>query len=353
MWFFTVIFGALGVGLLVSIFQNIGYFLSVVLGLAAFLLLLVLPVIVIDKASKGKLTYSSRFSRDDAQERPQRFSEPVAHPNALSASGGNRPNAAPLLLPEVKPTPDRCLISMKRGILYCRAFATVLSACSWIPGIAGDLPLESQTEAIHPAAPGVQDMASRRVKIKAGVDEAEKRRNRTKARVRSKVESPFRILKRVFGFTKVHYRGLKWLQPASAETTSIPSVTAPWKRNEVKWAPAGSSHPMVLKGSAAAAIVVKLKSKGKPKALTGPQNPWIVDPQYYKIQFENSEVRVTRGRIGPKEGTPLHEHSLNRVFVYLTKMDFRVVPEGKKPEHAVQKSAQLPGALPSAIRSIT
>lgn len=64
----------------------------------------------------------------------------------------------------------------------------MLSACSWIPGIEGDLPLESQTEAIHPAAPGAQGMASRRVKIRAGVDEAEKPRNRTKARMRSKVE---------------------------------------------------------------------------------------------------------------------------------------------------------------------
>jgi IS5 family transposase len=37
----------------------------------------------------------------------------------------------------------------------------------------------------------------------------ERRKNRTKAGVRSKVEWPFRILKRVFGYTKVRYRGLK------------------------------------------------------------------------------------------------------------------------------------------------
>lgn len=30
-----------------------------------------------------------------------------------------------------------------------------------------------------------------------------------KARVRAKVEHPFRVLKRVFGFEKVRYRGLK------------------------------------------------------------------------------------------------------------------------------------------------
>ena len=43
-----------------------------------------------------------------------------------------------------------------------------------------------------------QDMTSRRTKFKNYVDEEAKRKNTTKARVRAKVEWPFRILKRVF-----------------------------------------------------------------------------------------------------------------------------------------------------------
>ena len=46
-------------------------------------------------------------------------------------------------------------------------------------------------------------------KYKNFVDEIAKAKNRVKARVRAKVEHPFRILKRVFGFEKVRYRGLK------------------------------------------------------------------------------------------------------------------------------------------------
>jgi IS5 family transposase len=84
----------------------------------------------------------------------------------------------------------------------------------------GDAGYQGQTDAIHAAAPHAQDMTSRRVKSKAGVDAAEKRKNHTKARVRAKVEWPFRIVKRVFGFTKVRYRGLKknheWLCAAFA-----------------------------------------------------------------------------------------------------------------------------------------
>ena len=75
--------------------------------------------------------------------------------------------------------------------------------------VSGDAGYQGQTEAIHATAPEAQDMTSRRVKTKAGVDEQEKQKNRTKARVRARVEWPFCILKRVFGFTKVRYRGLK------------------------------------------------------------------------------------------------------------------------------------------------
>lgn len=84
----------------------------------------------------------------------------------------------------------------------------------------GDAGYQGQSVAIHAAAPDAQDMISKRVKTKAGVDEEQKRKNRTKARVRSKVEWPFRVLKRVFGFVKVRYRGLKinheWLCAAFA-----------------------------------------------------------------------------------------------------------------------------------------
>jgi IS5 family transposase len=84
----------------------------------------------------------------------------------------------------------------------------------------GDAGYQGQTEAIHEAAPDAQDMTNRRTKFKNYVDEEGKRKNRTKSRVRAKVEWPFRILKRVFGFIKVRYRGLKknheWLCAAFA-----------------------------------------------------------------------------------------------------------------------------------------
>jgi hypothetical protein len=41
------------------------------------------------------------------------------------------------------------------------------------------------------------------------VDEVERAKNRAKSKVRAKVEHPIGIIKRVFGFAKVRYRGLK------------------------------------------------------------------------------------------------------------------------------------------------
>lgn len=73
----------------------------------------------------------------------------------------------------------------------------------------GDGAYQGQGEVIRQAAPRAQDMTCRRTKYKDLVDELQRKKNRVKAKVRARVEHPFRILKRVFGFDKVRYRGLK------------------------------------------------------------------------------------------------------------------------------------------------
>ena len=49
----------------------------------------------------------------------------------------------------------------------------------------------------------------RRCRYKDRVDEVERAKNRTKSRVRSRVEHVFGVMKLKFGFSKVRYRGLK------------------------------------------------------------------------------------------------------------------------------------------------
>jgi transposase, IS5 family len=73
----------------------------------------------------------------------------------------------------------------------------------------GDGAYQGQGEAIRKAAPRAQDMTSRRTRYKQVIDQLQRRKNRTKARVRAKVEHSFHILKRIFGLVKVRFRGLK------------------------------------------------------------------------------------------------------------------------------------------------
>src|SRR5205823_12246635 len=66
-----------------------------------------------------------------------------------------------------------------------------------------------QTEVIHECAPQAQDYTHRRYRFKQRVNEVQRAKNRTKSKVRSKVEHVFQVLKLKFGFVKVRYRGLK------------------------------------------------------------------------------------------------------------------------------------------------
>jgi transposase, IS5 family len=72
----------------------------------------------------------------------------------------------------------------------------------------GDQAYRGQTEAMHAAAPRAQDLTSQRCRYKDRIDPQERERNRTKSRVRSRVEHVFQIMKLKFGFVKVRYRGL-------------------------------------------------------------------------------------------------------------------------------------------------
>ena len=73
----------------------------------------------------------------------------------------------------------------------------------------GDQAYRGQHDVIRACAPRALDFTNRRWKYRGVVDEAEKARNRTKSKVRAKVEHCFFVIKRVFGFVRVRYRGLE------------------------------------------------------------------------------------------------------------------------------------------------
>lgn len=73
----------------------------------------------------------------------------------------------------------------------------------------GDSAYQGQGHVIKDCAPNAQDLTNRRYRRNGAVDEVERAKNKTKSSVRAKVEHPFLVIKRVFGFAKTRYRGLE------------------------------------------------------------------------------------------------------------------------------------------------
>lgn len=74
--------------------------------------------------------------------------------------------------------------------------------------VYGDQAYKSQAVVIRAKAPKARDFTNQQCKWKGRVDEAIKAKNHNKSRIRSRVEHSIGVIKRVFGFAKVRYRGI-------------------------------------------------------------------------------------------------------------------------------------------------
>ena len=72
----------------------------------------------------------------------------------------------------------------------------------------GDSAYSGQGAVIAEYAPRAKDFSNKKGARNRPLSAEDKRKNRTKSKVRAKVEHPFLILKRIFSFNKVRYRGL-------------------------------------------------------------------------------------------------------------------------------------------------
>jgi len=74
--------------------------------------------------------------------------------------------------------------------------------------VYGDSAYSSQKELIAQAAPKARDFTNQKGFRNRGLTEREQEKNSRKSSVRAKVEHAFLIIKRIFGFAKVCYRGM-------------------------------------------------------------------------------------------------------------------------------------------------
>jgi hypothetical protein len=105
--------------------------------------------------------------------------------------------------------------------------------------------------------------------------------------------------------------GMKMTEGGATSTNSF-------KRGDVRWRAA--SGPYTAENTTDRPIrILEIDLKGQP---SGPLpatalDPVKVDPQHYKLEFENEYVRVLRVTFGPGDKGAQHEHILNRVVFYL------------------------------------
>ena len=112
-------------------------------------------------------------------------------------------------------------------------------------------------------------------------------------------------------------------------------TTLKFKPGDVKWSPASGLHTSEVTSSAPVSIIeIEVKKLGDPtKSATTALDPLKVSPSIYKLEFENSQVRVMRVKFPAHGSVPEHEHALNRVVVYLTDQDSKLTtPDGKVEE---------------------
>ncbi len=78
-------------------------------------------------------------------------------------------------------------------------------------------------------------------------------------------------------------------------------------------------------------VIVAIKKPGYPGRVVGTAlDPLRVAPQNFTLVFENSQVRVLRLKLGPKQSVPMHEYTLNHMVVCMTDLDARMTsPEGE------------------------
>ena len=74
--------------------------------------------------------------------------------------------------------------------------------------VYGDSAYASQKVLMQSKAPKAKDFTNQRVRRAGQIDEVQRAKNRNKSKIRARVEHVFAVVKRLWGFTKVRYRGL-------------------------------------------------------------------------------------------------------------------------------------------------
>jgi hypothetical protein len=133
-----------------------------------------------------------------------------------------------------------------------------------------------------------------------------------------------------------------------------------WEAGTVKWSEASGYHysdvpaaldPRVTKTPAFTTpmiVDIGIKKAGYPGKVTGTDlDPLWVDAKDFTPVLENSQVRVLRLKLGPRQSAPMHEYTLNHLVVYITEGSVRETPPGGQAEATAHKDGSISWSGPS------
>jgi hypothetical protein len=122
------------------------------------------------------------------------------------------------------------------------------------------------------------------------------------------------------------------------------------KAGEVRWSQAGGMHTSENVGANPVEIVeIELKSKpgGESKPITSAFDPPKVEPAAYEVLFENDQVRAVRAKLPPHGKIKLHEHTVNRVQVFLSDFSVKVTAADGTVSQIARKAGDVAFAGPA------
>ncbi len=76
-------------------------------------------------------------------------------------------------------------------------------------------------------------------------------------------------------------------------------------------------------------------------------DPLRVAPANFTLVFENSQVRVLRLKLDPRQSAPMHEYTLSHLVVCMTDLDARITSQEGEAEVAQRKLGDFSWSGPS------
>ena len=122
-----------------------------------------------------------------------------------------------------------------------------------------------------------------------------------------------------------------------------------FRAGDVQWNDAMGTHTATITAAGPVDIVhVELKSPPNmaPSVKYGPRDPLAVDPEHFKLEMDNNQVRVLRLRLGKGEKTATYQEVFEHLLVPLTAARAKTMGAKGVAKEAVYRPGEVQWQMP-------